>query len=150
LLKKIYFFVSFAIVAFDQVSKYLVMKYIGLHQAIDVFPFFRLVHVMNKGAAFGSFQSLGNPFFVAVSFIAVAVVIFLMAASRENPLGLSMILGGAVGNLIDRLRFGHVVDFLDLYAGRYHWPAFNVADSFLSIGILLMLASYFLHSAKKK
>ena len=134
--------------ALDQVTKYLVVRDIGSHRVIEVFPFFNLVHVLNRGAAFGSFQGLGNPFFIAVSFVAIGVVIFLMAAGRENPLGLSMILGGAAGNLIDRLRFGCVIDFLDVHAGIFHFPTFNVADSFLSIGIVVMVASY--HSGKKK
>lgn len=141
-MKKIYFFISGIIVILDQSAKILITKKIAPYEAVDILPFFRIVHVYNKGAAFGSFQWLGNPFFIIVSLIAVAVIAFLILKGKENPLGLSFILGGAVGNLIDRLRLGYVVDFLDFYIGTYHWPAFNVADSFLSVGIAFMLLAY--------
>lgn len=145
----IYFFISSVIVIIDQYTKYLIINNIMAHEAIDILPFFNIVNVANKGAAFGSFQKLGNPFFIVVSFIAIAIVIFLMIKEKENPLALSFILGGAFGNLIDRMRHGFVVDFLDFFAGKYHWPAFNVADSFLSIGVILILITYILSARKK-
>ncbi|MGW8273203.1 MAG: signal peptidase II [Thermodesulfovibrionales bacterium] len=140
--RSLYLVVSLLVFAGDQASKYLVLKTLAPSDVVPILPFFRLVFVTNRGAAFGSMQWLGNTFFVIVSLIAIGIVFALLLRGRENPLGLSFILGGAIGNLVDRLRFGFVVDFLDLYAGSYHWPAFNVADSFLSVGIVLILYGY--------
>ncbi|MEE9523678.1 MAG: signal peptidase II [Thermodesulfovibrionales bacterium] len=137
--KKIYFLISAAIIIFDQFTKQMIVNNIMPYEAIYVLPFFNIVNVANKGAAFGSMQFMGNPFFIVISLIAIAAVIYLLIKGIEDPLALSFILGGAIGNLIDRLRFGFVVDFLDVFIGRYHWPAFNVADSFLTIGIFLIL-----------
>ena len=99
------------------------------------------MHVQNKGAAFSLFTNLGNNFFIAVSFIAlVAIVMYLTRLPKGLELySLSMILGGAVGNLIDRFRIGKVVDFIDVFVGGWHWPAFNVADSALTVGISLFI-----------
>lgn len=133
----------------DQLTKQLIINTIMPYEAVYVLPFFNIVNVANKGAAFGSFQALGNPFFIVVSLIAIAIVIFLMVKEKENPLALSFILGGAFGNLIDRLRYGFVVDFLDFFLGKYHWPAFNVADSFLSMGVTLMIITYILAARRK-
>ena len=148
-MKKAALLLSLFIVLFDQATKFLVSRTIGFHDAIDILPFLRLVYVTNRGAAFGSLQFLGNNFFIVFSLVAIVVVILLMLLSRESLLGLSFVLGGAVGNLIDRLRFGYVIDFLDVHVGKYHCPAFNVADSFISIGIVLMLFFYFLFPRKK-
>ena len=137
--KKIYFLISAAIIIIDQFTKQMIVNNIMPYEAIYVLPFFNIVNVANKGAAFGSMQFMGNPFFIVISLIAIAAVIYLLIKGIEDPLALSFILGGAIGNLIDRLRFGFVVDFLDVFIGRYHWPAFNVADSFLTIGIFLIL-----------
>jgi len=145
----LYLIISSLIVVFDQVTKYFIIRNIEPYTAVPVFPFFRLVNVTNKGAAFGMFHSLGNVFFIIVSFIAVGIVAFLLITKKESPLGLSFILGGAVGNLIDRLRLGHVTDFLDVFVGTYHWPSFNVADSFLSTGIALMLLSLLFQYRKR-
>lgn len=149
MVKKTAFFIPLFIVLLDQATKFIVSRFIGFHEAIDILPFLRIVHVTNRGAAFGSFQFLGNTFFIVLSCVAIVVVLLMILLSRESIVALSFILGGAVGNLIDRLRFGYVIDFLDVYAGKYHWPAFNVADSFISIGIVLMLFFYFLFPRKK-
>lgn len=140
--KSAYLVLSLAIFLLDQFSKLLVLRTLAPSDVVEILPFFRLVFVTNRGAAFGSLQSLGNTFFIVVSVVAIAIVVMLLMKGKENPLGLSFILGGAVGNLVDRIRFGYVVDFLDVHAGHYHWPAFNVADSFLTIGILLILYGY--------
>jgi signal peptidase II len=147
-MKKIYFLISTAIIAFDQFTKYLIIQNIMPYDAIYVLPFFNIVNVANKGAAFGSLQFMGNPFFIVISLIAITAVIYLLIKGIEDPLALSFILGGAIGNLIDRLRFGFVVDFLDVFVGKYHWPAFNVADSFLTIGIFLILLTNLLSFKK--
>jgi signal peptidase II len=147
-MKKIYFLISAAIILFDQITKYLIIQNIMPYEAIYVLPFFNIVHVANKGAAFGSLQFMGNPFFIIISLIAIFAVVYLLIKGIEDPLALSFILGGAIGNLIDRFRFGYVVDFIDVFIGKYHWPAFNVADSFLTIGIFLILLSNLLSFRK--
>jgi signal peptidase II len=115
------------------------------HSAIEpgtpvrVLPFFQLVNVRNRGAAFGMFDTLGNTFFITVSVLAVIMVIYLIIRNEINFIGLSLVLGGAIGNLYDRLALGYVRDFLDVHAGNYHWPAFNIADSALTVGIAIVL-----------
>jgi len=135
-------------ILFDQVSKYLVMEGMTLGQSIPLIDgYMRLTYIRNPGAAFGFLSSASEsfrvPFFLAISFLAIAVVlIFYLRSARENLLlqiGLSLVLGGAVGNLIDRFRFHEVVDFIDLYFRQYHWPAFNVADSAISVGVVVLL-----------
>ncbi len=147
-MKKIYLLISAAIIIFDQFTKQMIVNNIMPYEAIHVLPFFNIVNVANRGAAFGSLQFMGNPFFIIISLIAIAAVIYLLIKGIEDPLALSFILGGAAGNLIDRLRFGFVVDFLDIFIGKYHWPAFNVADSFLTIGIFLILLTNLLSFKK--
>lgn len=132
------------VVVLDQVTKLLVLAGMPLYHSIPVIPgFFNLTHIHNPGGAFG-FMAAGHPglrnlLFVGVSSLAMAMLIyFYRYTPNTHPYlaaALAMIFGGAVGNLIDRLRFGEVVDFLDVYVGAYHWPAFNVADSAISIGI---------------
>jgi signal peptidase II len=134
------------VVLLDQVSKWLIMKHFSLHESLLVISnFFAITYVRNKGAAFGilSDARLRLPLLVAVTLLAVG---FLLYYYRQQPFrrrlarfALSLMLGGAVGNLIDRLRFGEVVDFLDVYWHRYHWPAFNVADSAITVGVILLL-----------
>ncbi len=113
-------------------------------------PFFDLVVVHNTGAAFGFLSQAGgwqNVFFVAVA-IVISTVILVMtyrlgAKDRLLAVALMLVLGGALGNLVDRLRFGYVVDFLDVYYQAWHWPAFNVADSAITIGALLLILDAF-------
>ncbi|HEU4520467.1 MAG TPA: signal peptidase II [Thermoanaerobaculia bacterium] len=146
-----YLVISAVVIIFDIWTKALVLARIDLHEAIPVIPnFFQLVHVRNTGAAFGigaNAQSDLVPIFLNVGAIAVFCVVVVYAlrsavTDRALQVGLHLILGGAIGNLIDRFRFGYVVDFLDVYAtwgGReHHWPAFNVADSAICIGIVLL------------
>lgn len=132
----------------DQVSKLLVLKSLPLSSQIPVVSgFFNLVHVHNKGAAFGLLGHLSveftRLFFIATVSVVLAVVGYLWWRLPENcwpaALGYSLIMTGALGNLIDRVRLGEVVDFLDLYWGRYHWPAFNVADSLVCLGAGLLV-----------
>ncbi|MEK6673129.1 MAG: signal peptidase II, partial [Nitrospirota bacterium] len=92
---------------------------------------------------------LGNTLFIVISVVAIVFVLYLILKSNEDKLGLSLILGGAAGNLLDRIFFGSVIDFIDVFAGRLHWPAFNVADSVLTIGIVVMLIRSFSHSGRK-
>jgi signal peptidase II len=141
----LFFLLSLVIFAVDQATKYLVVSRFSLFEAVNILPFFSVVYVRNTGSAFGMFKSLGNAFFIAAAAIAIAVVAVLIVRNREGRFGLSLILGGAAGNMADRLIRGYVVDFLDFYAGGRHWPAFNVADSALTVGIGLLLLQSFLH-----
>ena len=140
------------IVLLDQVSKILVQCMLPVWSVHPVIPgFFNLVHVQNRGAAFGFLSQasgLWQPvFFIIVSVIAVAVILSLMwTTSRRDRffhVSLGFILGGALGNLADRIRLGTVTDFLDLYVGRYHWPAFNLADICISVGAFLLLIAVY-------
>lgn len=134
-----------AIVALDQVSKHLVMRAIPFHESIPLLDgFFNLVHIRNRGMAFGLMNrpgsSLSTYLLVAATLVAVGLLIFWFTRLKDKGLTmvlpLSFILGGAIGNLIDRVRMGEVIDFLDFYIGPYHWPAFNVADSAITVGTL--------------
>ena len=146
-----YLIVSLTIIVLDAASKWLVSRMIGLHDTVTLIPnLFQLVHVRNTGAAFGigaNAESRMVPLalnFGAIAVFCIVVVYALRTAVTDRLLqtGLHLILGGAIGNLVDRFRFGYVVDFLDVYVklgGReHHWPAFNVADSAICIGIALL------------
>lgn len=147
-MKRVHFLILSAVVLlFDLWTKSLVLARIQLHDAIPVIPnFFQLVHVRNTGAAFGLGANASSklvPILLNAGAIAVFCVVVIYAlrtavTDRLLQTGLHLILGGAIGNLLDRFRFGYVVDFLDVYVGRYHWPAFNVADSAICIGIALL------------
>jgi signal peptidase II len=139
------FVIAFLIVVFDQATKYLVRSFIDPFETIRILPFLQLVSVRNEGAAFGLFRSFGNDAFIVISAAAIMFVSFLILKSREDGLGLSLILGGAAGNLIDRVVFKSVIDFVDLHAGRFHWPAFNVADSALTVGLVLLVLRSMFH-----
>ncbi len=145
-----YFLVSLSIFTLDQFTKYLIKSYVSPYEIIRVLPFFNIVYVENIGSAFGMFKSLGNIFFITVAVLAMAFVTVLIIKDRDNRLSFSLILGGAAGNLTDRIIRGYVIDFLDVYAGRFHWPAFNVADSALTIGIFLLAFKLFFEYKKIK
>jgi signal peptidase II len=142
-----YLILSAVVILLDIWTKSLVLSRIELHEAISIIPnFFQLVHVRNTGAAFGLGANASSklvPILLNVGAIAVfcVVVVYALRSAVSDRLlqtGLHLILGGAIGNLLDRFRFGYVVDFLDVYVGRRHWPAFNVADSAICIGIALL------------
>lgn len=141
----VFFMISLAVFIFDQVTKYLITSHLSLFQVIPVLPFFNIVYVDNTGSAFGMFKGLGNPFFIVIAGAAIIAVAVMMIKDRDNRLGLSLILGGAAGNLTDRVIHRYVIDFLDFYAGEHHWPAFNVADSALTVGIALILIKTVFH-----
>jgi signal peptidase II len=131
--------VVLAVVALDQLTKYLIVSSLSPYATIEVFPFLNIVNIRNTGAAFGMFRGLGSGFFIVISAAAIIFVTMLMLRNAYDLFGLSLILGGAVGNLIDRLVYGKVVDFVDIFVGDFHWPAFNVADSSLTVGIGIIL-----------
>jgi signal peptidase II len=146
------------ILSLDQWTKSLIVHRLLLYQKIEVIQgFFNIIHVRNTGGAFGIFGGerggLGSILFVLVSVIAIGVIVFLFVKIREDEktlaLSFSLILSGAIGNLIDRLRYGEVIDFLDFYLSSTHWPAFNIADSAICIGIGLMALELLKHDHKR-
>ena len=144
-----FFAIALSVFVLDQVTKYLVKSHVTPYDVIRLLPFFNIVYAENIGSAFGMFKSLGNVFFMVVAAGAIMAVSVLIVRDRANALSFSLVLGGAAGNLCDRIIYGYVIDFLDVYAGRYHWPAFNVADSALSIGIVLMAYKIVLPDLKR-
>lgn len=128
----------------DQATKFLVIKYIPLFGSIGIIPgFFDLTHLRNPGGAFGFLsgksQNIRVFVFIFMAFLALFLILWFYKTTNENLKWLrasyAMIFAGAVGNLIDRIRFGYVVDFLDVYIKNMHWPAFNAADSYITIGM---------------
>jgi len=145
---KLVLVVVIAIVALDQATKFIVDRTMPLHHSIPVIEdFFSFTYIRNTGAAFGlladSHELFRLTFLIVFSLAAVGFILVMLRRLPESEkaliLALAFILGGAVGNLIDRLIYGEVIDFLDFYWSGYHWPAFNVADSFITIGVLMML-----------
>lgn len=137
-----------SIIVLDQITKALIMGRMALYDSFAVIPgFFSIVHIQNPGGAFGLLAGQGENVrylvFVLLSAVAIGLIYYLYlrtpVAERLQATGLALIFGGAIGNMIDRLRFGQVVDFLDFYLKGWHYPAFNVADSGITIGIGLFL-----------
>jgi signal peptidase II len=133
------------IVVLDQLTKYIVVQAIPHGSSVDVLPFLSLLLTYNPGAAF-SFLADGDGwqrwFFIAVAVTASIVIVYLIFKNRSDALlclALALVLGGAVGNLIDRIWFGAVVDFVLLHWKGWHWPAFNLADSCITVGVVVML-----------
>jgi signal peptidase II len=143
----------------DQITKAVIQSKYVLWDTDPVIPgFFNLVHVLNKGAAFGF---LNRPdtnwqiwFFVAVTIFAVGFIYYLLSTADHGDRffiwGLGLVLGGALGNLIDRIRFGFVVDFLDFHIGQYHWPAFNVADIAITCGAFCVIISMYMKNRSER
>ena len=148
-MRKYHFLMAALVVILDRFAKWLVVSNIPLHDSIRIVPgFFSLTHVENRGAAFGLFAESPSEWKVAVlvlfSLVALVIVSAMLwknsHAITSTGVGLALILGGALGNLWDRLLSGQVVDFVELYVGSYHWPAFNVADSAIVVGAVLLVA----------
>ncbi|MBI5166880.1 MAG: signal peptidase II [candidate division NC10 bacterium] len=140
--------VALTILFLDQLSKLIIQRTFTLHQTIPVVQgFFDITYVLNPGAAFGflagSGAALRNPFFIGISLLAILLILIYHHKYAKGGIyptfALAFILGGAAGNLIDRLRLGRVVDFLDFHLYQYHWPAFNLADTAIVIGAALLL-----------
>lgn len=144
-------------VASDQVTKALVLEHVPVNDGFVVIEdYLNIVHARNPGAAFGMFAGAAVEFryifFIGVSFLALGVILYLMTRDPTPPLllaGYSLFFSGTLGNLIDRLRFGEVVDFIDVHIGRAHWPAFNVADSALCLGTACFVF-YFVFSGRTR
>ncbi|MGP8153426.1 MAG: signal peptidase II [Smithella sp.] len=136
------------VIALDQITKAAIMAKFFIHESYAVINgFFNLVYVMNPGAAFGflanSSAIFRYVFFIGITAVVILLIIYYIAKSKSQNMptviSLTLIFAGAVGNLIDRVRFGAVVDFLDFYVRTWHWPAFNVADLSISLGAVLMI-----------
>jgi signal peptidase II len=134
------------VLVLDQASKLAVLRLIQPYQTISLVPGFNLTLAFNRGASFSFLANAGGWqrwLFSAISVAASVVIVVLLRrtapSNRLNGIGLSLVLGGAIGNLIDRLWLGHVVDFLDVYYGAWHWPAFNVADSAITVGAGILI-----------
>ena len=143
-------FTSGGIIVLDQLTKLLILQYLPLHSSLEIIPgFFNLVHVRNPGGAFSIFaganSALRQGLFMGLTVFIVIVLLFayrkLRPEDRWTRTSYALIVGGALGNLVDRLRFGEVIDFLDCYVGAYHWPAFNAADSAITAGALMLVVS---------
>ncbi len=141
---------SLLAVILDQVSKLAVDGTMRLYESIQILPFFRLTYVRNTGAAFSFLSEAGGWqrwFFAGLAIvISLVIAVWLTRLKQHETLlavALSLVLGGAVGNLIDRLSYGYVIDFLDVYYNTWHWPAFNIADSAITLGVILMLLESF-------
>ena len=143
------------VIVLDQVTKWMVLENFAYGERREITSFLNLVLVYNKGAAFSMFADADGwqtPLLIAFALAAAGIVSYLIVrnpAKRLLCLGLALILGGALGNVIDRLRFGHVVDFLDFHAMGWHWPAFNVADSGITVGAALLILDGFVQHEKR-
>ena len=148
---------SFLAVLLDQLSKLLIADNMQLYQSINIMPYVNLTYVHNTGAAFSFLSEAGGWqrwFFAALAIVIGSVIAVWLSRLKAHEtlmaVSLSLVLGGAIGNLIDRLAYGYVIDFIDIYVQSWHWPAFNVADSAITLGVVLMLLESFgVGSAKK-
>ncbi|MGE5324578.1 MAG: signal peptidase II [Actinomycetota bacterium] len=158
-MRKYHILIASLVVLLDRLTKWIIAQNIMPNDSVDVIPgLFRLTHVQNQGAAFGLFSDSPSEWKVAMlimfSVAALAVVSALLwkngNAMNTTAIALSLVFGGALGNLWDRVASGRVIDFLDFYVGRHHWPAFNIADSAIVVGALLLLSEIFLAPQEEK
>lgn len=148
-----FLWLSLVVFVLDQWTKYAVLGSMDLYQSVEVTPFFNLTYVHNYGAAFSFLADAGGWqrwFFTAIAVVISVVILgWLKSAPRQQvllPVAFCFILGGALGNVYDRLVHGYVIDFLDFYVGQWHWPAFNLADSAIFIGAALLILDMFTSS----
>lgn len=137
---------SVGVVALDQLTKWLVDASMQLYQSIALIPFFQLTYLRNQGAAFSFLAGAGGWqrwFFIGLAVTASGLICYwlnkLKPEQRWEAAAWALVLGGALGNLIDRTLYGYVIDFLDVYYGEWHWPAFNVADSAITVGVAMLV-----------
>jgi signal peptidase II len=145
--------ITILICLFDQISKMYMVSILEIGQSQEVIPdLFNLTLVMNPGAAFGMFANLPSNIrrlmLGLVTVLAMGLIILLLKREAKDDIisqiGLYMVMGGAFGNLIDRFKYDAVVDFLDFYFGKYHWPAFNVADSAICVAVFILVVRFFI------
>lgn len=154
---KKYITLIITLVTMDQITKIYIKNNFELYETKTVIPgFFNITFVLNPGAAFGFLAKLNDSyrqaFFLTVTFIAIILLIYLMFKEKKYKLRLfsySIILSGALGNFIDRIYLGSVIDFLDFYIKKYHWPAFNIADSCITVGVFLLFIDIFFQKGGK-
>ncbi len=148
LLRLIYALLTLAVLGLDQITKSLVTSRMTLYSSVPVIHgLFHLTLVTNRGALFGLFHDMPDPYravlFTSVPILAIMLIVVFQSrttiADTVAQSGLALILGGALGNLVDRLRMGYVVDYLDVFVGEHHWPAFNVADASICVGVSLLI-----------
>jgi signal peptidase II len=146
----IWLWLSALVIVVDQITKRIVDTTMQLYQSIELIPYFQLTYMRNQGAAFSFLSGAGGWqrwFFIALAVIASVFICFwlkkLNRSQRWEAIAWSLVLGGALGNLIDRILYGYVIDFLDVYIGDWHWPAFNVADSAITVGVVMLLLDSF-------
>lgn len=143
--KKYIFCIVIFTLFLDQVSKRIVVENIDIFaNNLEISKYFNLVYVENRGVSFGMFSEHDKSFYFGIlSMLVSAYIIYLLVKSNDliESLGLSLILGGAVGNGVDRLYYGYVVDFIDLHLNNFHWPAFNFADTFITFGAIVFVFS---------
>lgn len=148
--------VAAAVILLDQLTKWLIIGLMRPPRVIEITSFFNLVVGWNRGVSFGLFNNdspLNAWILIAVALAIVAVLMIWLSKTDRWPvaIGLALVIGGAIGNVIDRLRFGAVFDFLDVHAFGFHWPAFNVADSAITVGaVVLVVDSLFVHPEGRK
>lgn len=149
--------VTAAVLVLDQSTKIFIDRTMDLHYSITVVEnFFNITYIRNKGAAFGFLADAAFrvPFFSVISIVAIVVILQLIRKLRPEQtasvIPLAMILSGAMGNLIDRLRLGEVIDFLDFHWYQHHWPAFNVADSAICVGVFILAIEMLLEERRQK
>ena len=143
---RLLFLVTIPLYILDQLTKWATLAYIPLHHEIPIIPgFFNLVHVTNTGSAFGLMRGWFNFHVVFGTIMAVVMFVLLFRKSTDQltRFASALILSGIFGNITDRIIHGHVIDFLDFYIGRHHWPAFNIADSAIVIAVALLLWASF-------
>lgn len=154
----LFLLICFYILSVDQWTKYVVQQRLPPYLRMEVIHgFFNLTQVRNTGGAFGIFGGdkggLGSLLFILVSLIAIGILLFLFFKMKEEKemvsFSLSLVLAGAIGNLIDRLHYGEVIDFLDFHLFSYHWPAFNIADSAITTGVILLGYGLLIQGPKK-
>lgn len=154
----IYMGVSLGVVALDQLTKWAVLAWVPLYDKIAINSFINITHQQNRGAAFSFLADASGWqrwfFTILAVAVSVAIVVWLWRIRREGLLvlssGLAMVLGGAVGNVIDRIRFGHVVDFIQVMIAGWPFPSFNVADSAISVGAALLIIDALFISGRTK
>ena len=151
-----WYMLSFTVIIIDQITKYFAVEELALHEVKSIYEGFNLILIYNEGAAFSFLSDAGGWqrwFLIGVSCIVCVFIVVWMyqSISKSKCLlaGLSLILGGALGNLWDRLSLGYVVDFIEVYYKDLYWPAFNIADSAITIGAILLILDIFLKEPSK-
>jgi len=145
-----YLWITGLIIVLDQASKWFIASWLSLHETVAVIPYFNFTMAHNYGAAFSFLSDAGGwqRWFFIVLAVVISVVLLiwikgLKSTAKLEAISLSLIIAGAIGNVIDRIYYGYVIDFIDVYYGTYHWPAFNVADSAICIGAALLIIDSF-------